>query len=141
MSGGFSFGQPSKGFTFGAQKTTPAGSGGGFTFGSPTQANSNSTAALSFGTAKSTAAGKGFSFGTPITTFGLGSTPQTTTAAGMTFGSMAAPPRLISTATPAGGGFTFGNSTQTSTNSTGTLSLSTPIVVGRDSLGTPPHLV
>uniref|UniRef100_A0A3B4VEE6 Nuclear pore glycoprotein p62 n=1 Tax=Seriola dumerili TaxID=41447 RepID=A0A3B4VEE6_SERDU len=140
MSGGFNFGQPSAGFTFGAQKTTaatpgtgfgltsstPAASGGGFTFGTSAQANTNSASTFSFGTpAKSTAAGGGFSFGTPTTTFGLGAAPQTTAAAaGLTLGSTAAPaaasgftlgggmPAQTTAAAPPGGGFTFGTAPQ-----------------------------
>ncbi|XP_026152293.1 nucleoporin 62 like [Mastacembelus armatus] len=139
MSGGFNFGQPSTSFSFGAQKTTapatgtafgltsstPAASGGGFTFGSSTQAATNATGSFSFGTpAKGTAPGTGFSFGTPTTTFGLGTTPQTTTAAGLTLGSTTAPAAgsgfilggglstQTTAAAPAGGGFSFGTAPQ-----------------------------
>uniref|UniRef100_A0A671YM43 Nuclear pore glycoprotein p62 n=1 Tax=Sparus aurata TaxID=8175 RepID=A0A671YM43_SPAAU len=142
MSGGFNFGQASSGFTFGAQKTTPAAagttfgmtsstpaaSGGGFSFGTAPQAASNPAGSFSFGTpAKSTAAGGGFSFGTPAasTTFGMGTAPQTTApAAGLTLGSAAAQapvsgftlamgqPAQTTAAAPAGGGFAFGTTPQ-----------------------------
>ncbi|XP_061548089.1 nucleoporin 62 like [Phycodurus eques] len=140
MSGGFNFGQPSTGFSFGVAKTTapaastagfglttstPAGSsggGGGFSFGSsaPTVVSSNQSGGFSFGTsAKSTAAGGSLPFGTtPATTFSLGSTPQPASAAGLSLGSTAAPApasgfSLGSGMTaPAGGGFSFGTSAQ-----------------------------
>ncbi|XP_037542387.1 nucleoporin 62 like [Nematolebias whitei] len=138
MSGGFNFGQPA-GFNFGAQKTTAAAPntgfsltnsaapGGGFSFNTSTQASTNPTGAFSFGTpAKSSAGGSGFSFGTPTSTFGLGTTPQTTAATGLALGSATAPAAssgftlgsLLSAQTstppaPAGGGFTFGGAPQT----------------------------
>ncbi|XP_036965424.1 nucleoporin 62 like [Acanthopagrus latus] len=142
MSGGFNFGQASTGFTFGAQKTTPAAagttfgmtsstpaaSGGGFSFGTAPQAAPNPAGSFSFGTpAKSTASGGGFSFGTPAasTTFGMGTAPQTTApAAGLTLGSAAAPasgsgftlgmgqPAQTTAAAPTGGGFAFGTTPQ-----------------------------
>ncbi|XP_061698198.1 nucleoporin 62 like [Syngnathoides biaculeatus] len=137
MSGGFNFGQPSTGFSFGVAKTTapvastvgfglttstPAGSGGGFSFGSSTQTvvSSNPSGGFSFGTpAKSTAAGGSLSFGTPTaTTFTLNSAPQPASTAGLTLGSTAAPAAssgfsLGSGLTaPAGGGFSFGTSAQ-----------------------------
>ncbi|XP_077583772.1 uncharacterized protein LOC144203984 isoform X2 [Stigmatopora nigra] len=105
MSGGFNFGQPSTGFSFGAAKTTataapttgfgltastavaPGSSGGGgFTFGSSPQTgtSSNPPGGFSFGTpAKSAPSGGSLAFGTPTTTtFSLGSTPQAAPAAG-----------------------------------------------------------
>uniref|UniRef100_A0A8C6U7X3 Nuclear pore glycoprotein p62 n=1 Tax=Neogobius melanostomus TaxID=47308 RepID=A0A8C6U7X3_9GOBI len=142
MSGGFSFGQGTGGFTFGQNTTAAppaAGFGmpaattapsGGFTFGTPTaQPNTNaSTGGFSFGTpGQSTASGGGFSFGNPTASFGLGSAPQTTTAAGLTMGSTTAPPAPAAqgtgftlggglssqtTAAPAGKGFSFGSVTQ-----------------------------
>ncbi|XP_013856837.1 nucleoporin 62 like [Austrofundulus limnaeus] len=139
MSGGFNFGQ-SPGFNFGAQKTTAAAApstgfavtnsaapGGGFSFNNTTQANTNPTGTFSFGTpAKTSAGGAGFSFGTPTTTtFGLGTTPQTTAATGLTLGTAAAPAAgsgftlgsLLSAQTSApapvgGGGFAFGAASQ-----------------------------
>uniref|UniRef100_H2V866 Nuclear pore glycoprotein p62 n=1 Tax=Takifugu rubripes TaxID=31033 RepID=H2V866_TAKRU len=103
MSGGFTFGQGSTGFSFGTQKTTatatgstfgmtsstPAAPGGGFSFGTGTPGAPNS---FGFGTpAKSTVSGGGFSFGTPAaTSLGLGTAPQATPS-GLTFGSPATP--------------------------------------------------
>ncbi|CAI5656065.1 unnamed protein product [Oreochromis niloticus] len=131
MSGPFTFGQPSSGFTFGTQKTTASApapapttgfglttstpaTGGGFTFGSSiqTQSTTNPSGGFSFGTpAKSTAAGGGFSFGAPTTTFGMNAAPPTTTAAsGLTLGSTATP--------AAGSGFTLGASLSAQTTAT-----------------------
>ncbi|XP_003447360.1 nucleoporin 62 like [Oreochromis niloticus] len=131
MSGPFTFGQPSSGFTFGTQKTTASApapapttgfglttstpaTGGGFTFGSPiqTQSTTNPSGGFSFGTpAKSTTAGGGFSFGAPTTTFGMNAAPPTTTAAsGLTLGSTATP--------AAGSGFTLGASLSAQTTAT-----------------------
>ncbi|KAL3969974.1 homeobox protein HoxA/B/D3 [Sarotherodon galilaeus] len=133
MSGPFTFGQPSSGFSFGTQKTTASASApapapttgfglttstpataGGFTFGSSiqTQSTTNPSGGFSFGTpAKSTAAGGGFSFGAPTTTFGMNAAPPTTTAAsGLTLGSTATP--------AAGSGFTLGASLSAQTTAT-----------------------
>ncbi|XP_057708222.1 nucleoporin 62 like [Corythoichthys intestinalis] len=137
MSGGFNFGQPSTGFSFGAAKTTataaptfglttstPAATvgSGGFTFGSAPQtgASSNPTGGFSFGTpAKSGSAGGSLAFGTPTTTtFSLGSTPQAAPAAGLTLGTSAAPTSTASSGFSLGSGstastgFSFGAQTQ-----------------------------
>lgn len=141
MSGGFSFGQSSGGFTFGqssaaaptagfgmpaATTTAATAPAGGFSFGTPAQpsTNSSTTGGFSFGTpAQSTAAGGSFTFGTPTKSFGLGSAPQTSTAAAPALGSTAAPAPATgftlggglpsqSTAAPAGKGFSFGAVTQ-----------------------------
>ncbi|KAF0022066.1 hypothetical protein F2P81_025681 [Scophthalmus maximus] len=127
MSGGFNFGQPSSGFSFGAQKpaapatatgfgmtgSTPAAPGDGFSFGTPNPASTANTGGFSFGTpAKSTPAGGGFPFGTP--------TPNTFLAAGGGFGfgtsapsnlTLGTQPQPVSAAaapTGQGGGFAFG---------------------------------
>ncbi|XP_051938760.1 nucleoporin 62 like [Hippocampus zosterae] len=142
MSGGFNFGQPSAGFSFGAAKTTApavptasfglttstpaaAGSsgGGGFSFGSSAQtaASSNPSGGFSFGTpVKTTTATGSLTFGTPNpTTFSLGSTSQPAPTAGLTLGSIATPATSSSgfslgsgLTAPAGGGFSFGTATQ-----------------------------
>ncbi|MED6276258.1 hypothetical protein CHARACLAT_001330 [Characodon lateralis] len=140
MSGGFNFGQ-SSGFSLPPQKTTaaaapaagfsltnsaPPPSGGGFSFGASSQTTTNPTGSFSFSNpAKSSAAGTGFSFGNPSTTFGLAATPQTTAAPAPTFGSILTRPAgsgftlggglpsQTTAAAPAGGGFTFAGASQT----------------------------
>uniref|UniRef100_H3DHR7 Nuclear pore glycoprotein p62 n=1 Tax=Tetraodon nigroviridis TaxID=99883 RepID=H3DHR7_TETNG len=132
MSGGFTFGQSSAGFSFGTQKTTaaatgttfgmtsstPAAPGGGFSFGTPTPTPAG--AATGAGTAVGTAAGapgatNSFSFGAAA--------KSTVSGGGFAFGAPAAPSvglgsapqapasglTLGSSAAPAGGaGFTLG---------------------------------
>ncbi|XP_077392832.1 nucleoporin 62 like [Festucalex cinctus] len=130
MSGGFNFGQPTTtvaaapttGFMTTSTPVASGSGGGGFAFGSSAQAsNNNPSSGFGFGSpAKSTAAVGSLPFGTTAaaTTFTLGSTPQSTPAAGLALGSTAAPAssgfNLGSGLTaPAGGGFAFGATSQT----------------------------